>query len=227
MNNNNNNNELATLFRKTAARALDQARRNGKSRLLEIEFPPLLFKGKSQFDDFDNVQELDLNRDWCIEWLPLLSSSSSSSSKSNNNAQVWLILPDLKECELAKEEWKGGRYRDAAQFTTIEAVTRHYTTTSAATAKSNSKSNDEAKDNVATAENYKKPWGATLANVMSNLVSGGGDLLGDSSALDALEGSPDIHLIWYVRNPSLAVVVVVVVCMRVDSIRWIVMRNGC
>jgi hypothetical protein len=41
--------------------------------------------------------------------------------------KVWLILPDSKERELAKQEWQGGRYRNAAQFTTIEAATEHYT----------------------------------------------------------------------------------------------------
>jgi len=159
--------DLAADFRSKATRALDQARKDGK-RKLEIEFPPLLFKGKTQFDDFDNVQELDLNRDWCVEWLPSL------------NGKVWLILPDLKECELAKQEWQGGRYRNAAQFTTIEAATQHYTANTPTTSSSS---------------NYRKPWGATFANGMSNLFAGG-DLLGDSKALDALEGSPDIHLVW-------------------------------
>jgi hypothetical protein len=161
--------DLESDFRSKASRALEQARRDGK-RKLEIEFPPLLFKGKTQFDDFDNVQELDLNRDWCVEWLPSL------------NGKVWLILPDLKECELAKQEWQGGRYRNAAQFTTIEAATEHYT------------ANTPANNN----NNYRKPWGATFANGMSNLFAGG-DLLGDSKALDTLEGSPDIHLVWYVK----------------------------
>lgn len=190
--------DLRSQFWKAAGRALDQVRRDNTSgkrtqqqqqNLLEIEFPPLLFKGKSQFDDFDNVQELDLNRDWCIEWLPLLKNSN------NINAVVWLILPDVKECELAKQEWKGSRYRDAAQFTTIEAVTRHYATTATTSA-------------TQTAD-YKKPWGATFASGMSNLLTGGGDLLGDSGALDQLEGSPDIHLIWYVvvRHKLFVVVV--------------------
>ena len=190
--------ELRSQFWNAAGRALDQVRRDNSSgkrtqqqqRLLEIEFPPLLFKGKSQFDDFDNVQELDLNRDWCIEWLPLLRNSKNRNK--NDNAVVWLILPDVKECELAKQEWKGSRYRDAAQFTTIEAVTRHYATTTSATLNADTNNN-----------NYKKPWGATFASGMSNLFTGGGDLLGDSGALDQLEGSPDIHLIWCVYRHKL------------------------
>ena len=193
-NNSNNNNkiDLASQFRATAARALDQARRDGKSRLLEIEFPPLLFKGKTLFDDFDNVQELDLNRDWCIEWLPQLLNTYNTKGNNNNNKNAvlpWLILPDLKECELAKQEWRGGRYRDAAKFTTIEAVTRHYARAQTSTVVAN--------DNV---EDYKKPWGATFASAMSSILTGGEDLLGDSSALDELEGSPDIHIIWYVNR---------------------------
>jgi hypothetical protein len=166
---------LGSDFRKKSSQALEQARKDGK-RELEIEFPPLLFNGMTQFDDFDNVQELDLNRDWCIEWLPSLSSNTD-----NVVSNVWFILPDLKECELAKEEWKGGLYREAAQFTTIEAATRHYT-----------------KDTE-----FKKPWGSTMANGVSNLFAGDNGnlfgLLGDSSNLDELEGSPDLHLIWYVR----------------------------
>lgn len=151
-------------FRTKATGALAQARKDGK-RCLEIEFPPLLFKGKTNFDDFDNVQELDLNKDWCIEWLPTIAGSGST---------VWLALPDTKECEIAKKEWVGGRYRDAAKFTTIEAATRYYT---------------------AGSDEYKKPWGATIAGGVSSLMSGGG-LLGDDSALDELDGAPDVHVIW-------------------------------
>ena len=41
--------------------------------LLEIEFPPLIGgdKSKSQFDDFDNVQELDANKDWTMQLAPM------------------------------------------------------------------------------------------------------------------------------------------------------------
>lgn len=153
-------------FRAKATGALQQARKDGKRRL-EVEFPPLLFKGKTQFDDFDNVQELDLNRDWCIEWLPAIANDSGGA--------VWFALPDLKECELAKDEWRGGRYRDAARFSTIEAITRHYTAD----------------------EDYKKPWGASIASGVSSLFAGA-DLLGDENALDELDGTPDLHVIWYV-----------------------------
>jgi hypothetical protein len=41
--------------------------------LLEVEFPPLLGgeKSKSQFDDFDNIQELDRNKDWTMLLAPM------------------------------------------------------------------------------------------------------------------------------------------------------------
>jgi hypothetical protein len=169
--------DLPSDFRRRATDALIQARKDGKV-LLEIEFPPLLFRGKTQFDDFDNVQELNLNRDWCIEWLPTLATGVVPSSSGG----IWMILPDLKECELAKQEWRGGRYLNSAQFTTIEVATRHYTGDS----------------------NYRKPWGASFATAMSTLMSGGSTngFLGDSRTLDPLDGNPEIHLLWYVAISS-------------------------
>jgi hypothetical protein len=91
-----------------------------------------------------------------------------------------LILPDLKEVELAKEDWGGQRYRQAAQFTSIEAVTNHY-----------------------TGESYSKPWGATFASGMSSLFGGDkGDagFLGDQASLDPLEGTPGLHLVCQPGN---------------------------
>jgi hypothetical protein len=85
-------------FRKIAQTSLQQAMKDGFTEL-EIEFPPLL-ESKSQFDDFDNIQELNKNRDWCIEWLPTPSTAISKNP-------IWFVLPDTKEVELAKEEWKG------------------------------------------------------------------------------------------------------------------------
>eukprot|EP00980_Cylindrotheca_fusiformis_P021906 scaffold8747_cov96-Cylindrotheca_fusiformis.AAC.1 len=165
-------------FRKVAQASLLRALDDGLTEL-EIEFPPLL-ESKSQFDDFDNIQELNKNRDWCIEWLPTLSNSFSS--------PIWFVLPDTKEVELAKEEWGGQRYRQAAAFTSIQAVTEHYS--SASSAKS---------------EEYSKPWGATIASGMSQLLGGGkGDsgLLGDLGALDSLDEAtnPALHLVCQPGN---------------------------
>ena len=100
-------------FRKLAVRAVNEATKNNAAvRLMEIEFPPLLGgdKSKSQFDDFDNIQELDRNKDWVVQFAPTLS------------CPTWLIFPDLKECEITKKEWQGKRYTQYSTFTTIETV---------------------------------------------------------------------------------------------------------
>mmetsp|Transcript_7494 Transcript_7494/g.8649 ORF Transcript_7494/g.8649 Transcript_7494/m.8649 type:complete len:469 (+) Transcript_7494:78-1484(+) len=198
--------------------------------LLELEFPPLIGgdRSKSQFDDFDNVQELNQNRDWCVEWLPTLAQSfnkevgvdvkpSSSAETSSNageknrkkNQQVWFVLPDTKEVELCKEEWKGKLYRQAATFTSIEAVAEYYFT-----ATTNNNNNNEKE------EGYSKPWGATIANAVNQLIKGGGGsndtndnendtststtstgLLGDTNALDPLtENTAAIHLVCQPGN---------------------------
>lgn len=151
-------------FRSIATRAWNAAFKAGGGKCWEIEFPPLLFQGKSQFDDFDNISELNLNRDWCVEWLPTLSSTSSS---------TWLVLPDAKECEIAKNEWQGQRYRDAAKFTTIEDVTKFY-------------DGDGG---------YTKPWGATLSDGMKNLLQSDADPASDDLTT---ETAPSLHLVWYV-----------------------------
>ena len=173
-------------FRKIALSALQQALKDGKKEL-EIEFPPLL-ESKSQFDDFDNIQELNKNRDWCIEWLPTLSNTFGSSGP------VWFVLPDTKEVELAKQEWTGQRYRQAAVFTSIEAVTQFY---------SSSPGSSSTKDG--SDQNYSKPWGATFAAGMSQLLGGGsGDsgLLGNLNSLDELTeaSNPSLHLVCQPGN---------------------------
>jgi hypothetical protein len=162
--------------RKLSQSSLQKALNDGLTEL-EIEFPPLL-ESKSQFDDFDNVQELNKNRDWCIEWLPTLSNSINP---------VWFVLPDTKEVELAKEEWAGQRYRQAASFTSIQAVTESY-----------GSSEDDTGE-------YSKPWGASLATGMSQFLGGGnGDsgLLGDLGSLDPLDESsnPALHLVCQPGN---------------------------
>ena len=180
-------------FRKIAEKALVQALQDGKTQL-ELEFPPLLGgdQSKTQFDDFDNVQELNQNRDWCVQLLPSFASIQSSWNKNNKNKNIWFILPDLKEVELCKEEWTGQRYRQAAVYTSIEAVTSHY---------SDKTKGKIFKTKAASAtgsgggdEGYSKPWGATFAGAMNQLLGGSdGDsgLLGDANALDPLDGGSD------------------------------------
>ena len=57
---------------------------------LEIEFPPLLGgdQSKSQFDDFDNIQELDKNKDWTMLLAPLFLGETMY-----QNGNTWLIFP--------------------------------------------------------------------------------------------------------------------------------------
>jgi len=153
-------------FHRRALSALTKARRDGVVKM-EIEFPPNLFRGKTSFDDFDNVQELDLNRDWCVEWLPQLKDIRT----------IWFLLPDLKECQLAKQVWTTSKYRSAGLFTTIEQVTNYYTNN----------------------EGYSKPWGANFADNMSKVFNG---ILGDEDALDPLSNSPTLPQLHLVCQPG-------------------------
>lgn len=155
--------DVQASFRKLAAPAAEQAIRDGK-RQLEFEFPPLIGGdlSKTNFDDFDNVQELNANSDWCAQFLPTLAGSGVSGS-GNSKRDIWFVLPDDKECELTKTEWKGQRFRKAAKFTSIRAAT-------CATA---------GKDYFALA------WGSSIASTVNKLTGGDG-ILADSSTLDDL-----------------------------------------
>ena len=97
-------------FRKLASISINKAVADGV-RKIEVDFPPFIADNKSQYDDYDNISELDTNRDWCVQLLPLLKLSNPT----------WLVLPDDKECELASTEWKGKLYR-AAKFTSIRGA---------------------------------------------------------------------------------------------------------
>ena len=175
--------DIQQTFRQIAKQATEQAISNRPSSstplLLEFEFPPLLggSKTKSQFDDFDNIQELDSNKDWTMQFAPMLLGSNNKMIQKDdyNNGKTWLVFPDLKECELARKEWQGGLYQKAT-FTTIEAATEF----------------------LLGSGSYDAPWGAALANGMNKLMSssnndnndddtdGDAGLLGDKKALDKL-----------------------------------------
>ena len=64
--------DIQAEFRRRAKNAIDAAIASDV-KLLEIEFPPLLggYQSKSQFDDFDNIQELDKNKDWTMLLAPM------------------------------------------------------------------------------------------------------------------------------------------------------------
>lgn len=181
-------------LRKLATTAIERAfsTSNEKPTLLELEFPPLIGgeQSKTQFDDFDNVQELNQNRDWCVQWLPTLSTQDFNNE---NQKEIYFVLPDTKEVELCKEEWKGGRYRQSARFSSIEAVAQHYFSTTGGSGGD---------------EGYSKPWGATFANAFNQLVKGDDaesststGLLGDERSLDSLgETTASIHLVCQPGN---------------------------
>jgi len=176
-------------FRKRSKKAIDVAISNNVKRL-EIEFPPLLggSQSKSQFDDFDNIQELDKNKDWTMQLAPTF-----LGEKEYQKGRVWLIFPDLKECELAKTEWAGKRYQEAT-FTTIEAVTNYL-----ATGANNN-------DNGGGGGGYDAPWGENLMSGLSKIMGGkDGDagLLGDRASLDPLvEGENSPAKLWLVIQPG-------------------------
>ncbi|KAL9182620.1 hypothetical protein ACHAXT_013272 [Thalassiosira profunda] len=85
--------DIQAQFRQGAKRAIDAAIADGVAKI-EIEFPPLLggSQSKSQFDDFDNIQELDRNKDWTMQLAPLF-----LADKEFQKGKTWLIFPDLKE----------------------------------------------------------------------------------------------------------------------------------
>ena len=106
---------------------------------------------------------------------------------------IWFVLPDTKEVELCKEEWKGDLYRNAAAFSSIEAVAQHYFSAGGSSS--------------GGGDGYSKPWGATFANAFNQLVKGDGSesastgLLGDERSLDSLgERTASIHLVCQPGN---------------------------
>ena len=111
-------------FRKIAAMAMARAMSN-QVRLLEIDFPPFIGSGKSQFDDYDSLSELNANRDWCVQLAPLLKQPCT-----------WLVLPDDKECELASLAWPGQRYRQTTKFTSLRAACQCTSSSSASSSSS-------------------------------------------------------------------------------------------
>lgn len=178
--------DIQANFRNIAKRAIDNAIKDGNVKI-EVEFPPLLggSKSKSQFDDFDNIQELDSNKDWTLLLAPTF-----LNDKTYQDGKLWLIFPDLKECELAKQEWSGQK-PDKCTFTTIEAVTNYV-----ASGGSNNVGND----------GYDAPWGSSLISGLSKMIGGeDGDagLLGDQAALDPIiDGENSPASLWLVIQPG-------------------------
>lgn len=180
--------DIQANFRKMAIPAIEKAIRDGRTKL-EIDFPPFVGgdQSKTQFDDYDNLQELNANRDWCVQLAPMLATSpvisrSSSTSSSNNRDKrsLWLVLPDDKECELARQEWGGGQlFRRAAKFTSLRAAVLA----------------------VAGESSYSKAWGMSIASMM-NKLSGGDGILADSSTLDSLDDVDATELFYLICQPG-------------------------
>ena len=140
---------------KIAAAAVTKAAQDNSGGTFEIEFPALI-NSKTQFDDFDNLSELDANRDWCLQLASALRSQSSL-----GNRQLWLVLPDDKEAELAS---RASGKRPSALFTSIRA----------------------ACEAINTQDKMILPWGSNLASAVNKLTGGDG-IVGDSSCLDELD----------------------------------------
>jgi len=197
--------DLQADFRYRSKAAVDAAMLDSTDpkelQLLEIEFPPLLGgdSSKSQFDDFDNIQELESNKNWAIQFAPLFLTDAENRSRFANG-RTWLIFPDLKECELGRKEWPGKRYQEAT-FTTLKAATEFL---------SNVKDADDGgrmkKDDAIA---YNAPWGAAIAEGFNKIIGSSSSnsddsdddsssvkdagLLGDITCLDPLiqgENSP-------------------------------------
>jgi Domain of unknown function (DUF1995) len=179
--------DLQGTFRKIATTALQRAVQDLSSSTkaiacFEVEFPPLIGSGdtaggsKSQFDDFDNISELNANADWCVQWAPLVNTALGMKDDDN----IWLVFPDDKECELAKKQWTGQRYRQAAKFTSIRAAVSAVTTASSS---SQSKTTTSSEPLV-----FAKAWGSSFASAV-NKMQGGDGILADSSTLDELNVS--------------------------------------
>jgi len=149
----------------------------GVVQLLEIEFPPLLggSSSKSQFDDFDNVQELDSNKDWAIQFAPLFLTEDNLRSPFGNG-KTWLIFPDLKECELARIEWPGKRYM-AATFTTLKAATEFLV------------SGGGGVGGVGDSKGYAAPWGAALAEGFNKILGSTSSDEDDGTSADGGDSS--------------------------------------
>ena len=96
----------------------------------------------------------------------------------------------MKECEIAKKEWAGQRYREAT-FTTIEAVTNYVA---------------KGTNGGGGGDGYDAPWGSNLMSGISKIMGGdNGDagLLGDQAALDPIiDGKNSPATLWLVIQPG-------------------------
>ena len=104
--------DIQSSFRTLATRSIKSAIDDGV-KLIELDFPPLLGGRltKTQFDDFDNISELNANSDFTMQLVPSFNYAKD---------EAWVVFPDLKECNVASETWPGKSFQNCAR-TTIEA----------------------------------------------------------------------------------------------------------
>lgn len=108
-----NTNPVLEQIRVQAADAVRAAMQEGHM-LLEVEFPPL--PDKSQFEDYSNIEELDANRDWAMQFAPSFSNDMQG--------KLWLCFGDSDEAALALEAWPGSIYRQPSVTSITAACTR-------------------------------------------------------------------------------------------------------
>uniref|UniRef100_A0A7R9UDR3 DUF1995 domain-containing protein n=1 Tax=Pinguiococcus pyrenoidosus TaxID=172671 RepID=A0A7R9UDR3_9STRA len=141
-------------IRRSVGDAVTQAIQAGVT-LQEVEFPPLLGgpKAKTALDDFSNTEVLDANRDWCMQF--------SVDLGQRLGKKAWLMFPDLKETELAREAWPGENYQ-ACTLTYLEA----------------------AVEAISGPKAVARAWGTTFAKTMRDVGLVGEDALGSIQADD-------------------------------------------
>ncbi|GMH93609.1 hypothetical protein TrVE_jg14194 [Triparma verrucosa] len=152
----------------TISKALSQSLTSSHKKL-EIEFPPLLLNSKSNFDDFDNIQELDLNKDFTVKL------ASFNEDIKRLGKSCWLLYPDLKELETTSSTWTGKTY-SIPTSTTLEAAYLH----------------------LNPPPPYVSPWGSSIAKTFSGIIydplKTTKTALGDTSYLQELINKPTLMI---------------------------------
>ena len=172
--------ESYAFITKACAQAIAKWKTNcDNGRRGEVDFPIMLCGlgaagRKSEFQDFDNLNELDSNMEFVLRMV-----SSSVDGEQFAKGSTYIIYPDLKELELSSTEWQGAMYKRTTK-TTIEQMADKYAT-----------------------DGYVAPWGTAITKAVSKVtVERSGDstatLLGDTSFLTDLKGK-EPELTFYVQ----------------------------
>lgn len=106
--------DVLVQVRRDVVAALGQAQASGVKKM-EVEFPPTLGT-RGVFDDVSSFEELDANRDWCVQL------SVMAGVQQPEPSALWLIFADADEARLAKEAWPGRAFQRASVTTIADAV---------------------------------------------------------------------------------------------------------